>query len=65
MGPADSYDRLAAWLRALGTTLAVRPRAIVVISGHWEEPVFTVTSGAAPPLIYDYYGFPEHTYRLT
>jgi aromatic ring-opening dioxygenase catalytic subunit (LigB family) len=35
-----------------------------VISAHWEEPEFTVTSGAKPPLIYDYYGFPDHTYQL-
>jgi aromatic ring-opening dioxygenase catalytic subunit (LigB family) len=26
--------------------------------------VFTVGSGERPPLIYDYYGFPEATYRL-
>jgi aromatic ring-opening dioxygenase catalytic subunit (LigB family) len=35
-----------------------------VISAHWEEPEFTVTTSRTPPLLFDYYGFPEHTYRL-
>jgi aromatic ring-opening dioxygenase catalytic subunit (LigB family) len=41
------------------------PRALLVISGHWEEPVFTVSAAAKPALIFDYSGFPESTYRLT
>jgi len=65
MGPADTWDRMAVWLRGLAATLVVKPKAIVVISGHWEEKVFAVTGGASPPLLYDYDGFPEHTYQLT
>jgi aromatic ring-opening dioxygenase catalytic subunit (LigB family) len=38
---------------------------MVVVSGHWEEPSFTASAAAHPELIFDYYGFPEHTYRLT
>ena len=64
-GPADQWNRMAAWLKGLVAGLPERPKAILVVSGHWEEPVFTVGSGANPPLIFDYYGFPEHTYRLT
>ena len=41
-----------------------RPKAILAISGHWEEPQFTVMSGEKPPMIYDYSGFPEHTYGV-
>jgi aromatic ring-opening dioxygenase catalytic subunit (LigB family) len=41
-----------------------RPRALVVISGHWEEKVVTIQN-PAPPLLYDYYGFPESTYQIT
>ena len=37
----------------------------MVVSAHWEAPVFTVNSQAAPGLLYDYSGFPEHTYQLT
>lgn len=52
------------YLAGLVPTLAERPRAIVIVSGHWEEPRFTVHHGAAPPLLFDYYGFPDHTYHL-
>jgi aromatic ring-opening dioxygenase catalytic subunit (LigB family) len=36
-----------------------------VVSAHWEQPEPTVLSAAEPPLLYDYYGFPPHTYELT
>lgn len=58
------WDRMGAHLRDIGKTLPRRPSAIVVVSGHWETDRPTVTTGKAPPLIYDYYGFPEHTYAL-
>lgn len=41
-----------------------KPSAILVISAHWEESVPTITSGNNPPLIYDYYGFPDASYRI-
>ncbi|NVK40494.1 MAG: dioxygenase [Oceanospirillaceae bacterium] len=41
-----------------------KPSAILVISAHWEAPVATVTSGASPGLIYDYYGFPPESYEI-
>ena len=41
-----------------------KPTAILVISAHWEERVATLTSGAKPALIYDYYGFPEKSYEI-
>ena len=64
-GPADTWDKTAAWLKGLVADLPERPKAILVVSGHWEEPVFTVGSAPRPPMIFDYYGFPEETYRLT
>ena len=63
-GPADTWDSTAAWLKGLIANLPERPKAILIISGHWEEPVFTVGSGEKPPMLFDYYGFPEETYRL-
>jgi aromatic ring-opening dioxygenase catalytic subunit (LigB family) len=63
-GPADTWDATAAWLRGLAATLPVRPKGIVVVSGHWEEEAFTAGGGASPALIYDYTGFPPHTYQL-
>lgn len=64
-GPADTWDRTAAYLANIIASLPERPRAILVVSGHWEAPVFTVGSGAKPALEFDYHGFPEHTYRLS
>ena len=63
-GPPDTWDRMGAWLRELGASIGPAPKSIVVISAHWEEERFTVTGHAQPGLIYDYYGFPEHTYRI-
>jgi aromatic ring-opening dioxygenase catalytic subunit (LigB family) len=63
-GPADTWDKAAAWLRGLVAGLPKRPKAILMISGHWEEPVFTVGASAKPPMIFDYYGFPPETYQL-
>lgn len=63
-GPADTWDTTAAWLRGLLPALPERPKAILVVSGHWEEAVFTVGSAERPSLIFDYSGFPEETYRL-
>jgi aromatic ring-opening dioxygenase catalytic subunit (LigB family) len=62
-GPADTWDKLAAWLSSVAGTFA-QPESILVISGHWEEDQFTVTGHPHPPLLYDYYGFPEPTYQL-
>jgi aromatic ring-opening dioxygenase catalytic subunit (LigB family) len=39
-------------------------RAVLVISGHWETSEFAVSSGSWPGMVFDYYGFPEHLYRI-
>lgn len=62
--PADTWSRMADWLRAVPERLGARPKAVLVVSGHWEAPAFTVNAQAAPPLLYDYTGFPPHTYEL-
>jgi len=63
--PPGTWDRMAAFLEGIADTLPARPRAVVLVSGHWLEPRFSVTGHAQPPLIYDYRGFPPHTYELT
>lgn len=62
--PPQAWNRMADFLKSLAATLPRRPSAIVVVSAHWLEPVIGVTSGAQPALIYDYHGFPAHTYAL-
>lgn len=64
-GPANTWDKTEAWLRALLSTLPERPKGIVMISGHWEEAAFTASTASRPVMIFDYYGFPPHTYQLS
>jgi aromatic ring-opening dioxygenase catalytic subunit (LigB family) len=63
-GRETLWDGMAAHLRGLGAVIGRNPAAALVISAHWETERPTVNTGAAPPLLYDYYGFPEHTYHL-
>lgn len=62
--PPHAWNRMAAFLKGVAATLPQRPEAILVVSAHWLESGFNVTSAPRPELIYDYYGFPPHTYAL-
>lgn len=62
--PSDAWNRMGDWLRAVPQRIGQRPRAVLVISAHWEAPAFTVNTREQHSLLFDYYGFPEHTYRL-
>lgn len=57
-------DALAGYLKGLPAAVG-RPRAMVVVSAHWEEKLPTVSTHARPPMLYDYYGFPPESYRIT
>ncbi|WP_255581931.1 class III extradiol ring-cleavage dioxygenase [Cupriavidus sp. AU9028] len=63
-GIREQYAATERALRALPDRLPARPAAVLVISGHWEAPAFTVSTAARPPMLYDYFGFPPHTYHL-
>jgi aromatic ring-opening dioxygenase catalytic subunit (LigB family) len=63
VGPA--YDKLEASLVDMKRQIGTRPKAVLVVSGHWEAAGFIASSGTAPGMIYDYGGFPPHTYRIT
>lgn len=62
--PPTTWHRMRDFLMGMADTLPARPTAIVMVSGHWLTGGFNVTSGAQPDLIYDYGGFPPHTYEL-
>lgn len=64
VGAPNAWTRMEAYLRGLLKGLKERPRAILIVSGHWLEPRATFGAAKAPPLIYDYQGFPRHTYEL-
>jgi len=42
-----------------------RPKAILVISAHWENAPLTIGATKPVPLVYDFYGFPEKYYQVT
>ncbi|PNS13982.1 4,5-DOPA dioxygenase extradiol [Sphaceloma murrayae] len=46
-------------------TQKVKPKAVVVFSAHWQAEPSTIEVNTAEmkPLIYDYYGFPDHYYK--
>lgn len=72
MDPADPdrphcdpmWQPMQDYLAGLIASLPERPRALLIISGHWESPDFAVHRGERPELLFDYYGFPPHTYSL-
>ena len=62
--PPGVWDRMETFLREAAQALPERPKAILMVSAHWVTPQFRVSAGQRPDLIYDYYGFPPHTYTL-
>jgi aromatic ring-opening dioxygenase catalytic subunit (LigB family) len=60
-----SKEALVSYLQSLPSRLPAPPKALLVISAHWEAPVPTVMTNAQPPMLYDYSGFPPESYRIT
>src|SRR5207253_1864202 len=42
-----------------------RPKAILVVSAHWENAPLTIGATTPVPLFYDFYGFPRKYYDVT
>ncbi|WP_020399909.1 DODA-type extradiol aromatic ring-opening family dioxygenase [Kordiimonas gwangyangensis] len=63
LGPG-AYDGLKVYFEGLLASLPERPKAVLIVSAHWESDRPTVTGAARPGMLYDYYGFPDHTYKL-
>jgi aromatic ring-opening dioxygenase catalytic subunit (LigB family) len=62
--PTGVWTGMATFLESLPARLPETPKAILIVSGHWEAQGFVFTGTAQPALIYDYHGFPAHTYQL-
>lgn len=58
------HRELIAFLETVPEQLIV-PKAIVMISAHWEERQVSITGSSRPEMLYDYYGFPEESYAIT
>src|SRR3954468_10789115 len=63
--PPDDVATLAGYLRSVRDVPPEPPRALLVVSAHWEAGVPTVMTSARPPMLYDYYGFPPESYTIT
>ncbi|WP_130537891.1 DODA-type extradiol aromatic ring-opening family dioxygenase [Thiomicrorhabdus indica] len=63
--PPHIWYGMADFLRNIANTLTEKPKAILIVSGHWQSADFRITASSNMELIYDYFGFPAHTYELT
>jgi 4,5-DOPA dioxygenase extradiol len=52
-------SQLAAWSAGLS-----RPRAILVVSAHWESAPVTLGATRTVPLVHDFWGFPDRYYGV-
>lgn len=50
---------LGRWAKALP-----RPRAVLMLSAHWEQRPVTLGATRTVPLFYDFYGFPQRYYDV-
>lgn len=62
--PHGMWTGMEHFLAHLRDDLPEPPKAILIVSGHWETDGFRLTSAERPTLLFDYYGFPPHTYEL-
>ncbi|HEY1088248.1 MAG TPA: class III extradiol ring-cleavage dioxygenase [Archangium sp.] len=63
--PKRELEELETYLKGVPALTKQTPKAIVIVSAHWEERVPTVMTAPKPPMLYDYDGFPEESYRIT
>ncbi len=62
--PPLADDRLWTGQLAQWSAELPRPRAILVVSAHWEEAPLTLGATTTVPLTYDFWGFPERYYQV-
>lgn len=62
--PRHEVETLADALRGIPHLARVDVQALLVISAHWEEPEVTLMTSPSPPMLYDYYGFPDEAYAI-
>lgn len=52
-------DDLHAWAESMP-----KPKAVLMLSAHWEEKPVTLGATTTVPLVYDFYGFPREYYQV-
>jgi aromatic ring-opening dioxygenase catalytic subunit (LigB family) len=58
------FAMLESSLKRIPSQLPFEPKAILVVSGHWEEKDFAVMASPNPPMVYDFGGFPKELYQI-
>lgn len=65
---AEDSDPIRSHLLKIGSRFSeesMKPKAILVISAHYETaPSVLVTSSSKPDMYFDYYGFPDEAYKF-
>jgi 4,5-DOPA dioxygenase extradiol len=56
-----------AWMAefAAWTAKLPRPKQILIVSAHWQTAPMALSATRRVPLVYDFYGFPQHYYEMT
>lgn len=52
--------QLADWSKDLP-----RPKSVLMVSAHWEDAPLALGATTTIPLVYDFWGFPQHYYEVT
>ena len=63
--PKAEVEAFAEYWRSLRALPPSPPKALLVVSAHWEEKLPTVMTSPHPPMLYDYSGFPPEAYTIT
>ncbi|GGM87981.1 DODA-type extradiol aromatic ring-opening family dioxygenase [Shewanella xiamenensis] len=59
-----NHRELRSYLSKVAETIPT-PKAIVLVTAHWEEAQVTLSSHSHPGMLFDYYGFPPEAYTLS
>lgn len=59
----QAHQQLVDNLQSIALKLK-KPRAIIMVSAHWETSDIQITASSSPELTYDYYGFPPAAYSI-
>lgn len=63
-GAPNMWQQMDAYMRRLNMIPPRLPRAVLLVSAHWEAKNPTLMTANHPPMLYDYYGFPEEAYQV-